>query len=157
MSCGGWANAEAPFSIACLDRRAFLGDADHSARCSISDLIREVDNDEMCETVNIRSQISGAVISKGWPRKGANPKKILENQPATSHMHWFAVENQFSSPSSTTSTCVCAYVNIPSLSSFLPSPSSTAPLPLPFFFGFRLRVCMPSFRMASGRLTPCSL
>lgn len=34
---------------------------------------------------------------------------------------------------------------------------STPPLPLPFFFGLRFLVCIPSFRIASGRLTPCNL
>lgn len=46
--------------------------------------------------------------------------------------------------------------------SYTPSPSSFFPfddrsLPLPPFFGFRFLVCMPSLRMASGRLTPCNL
>lgn len=50
-----------------------------------------------------------------------------------------------------------SYRYLPSLSSFLVRPSSTAELPLPFFFGFRLRVWIPSFRIARGRLIPCSL
>lgn len=56
--------------------------------------------------------------------------------------------------------CCFRIHRVPSLSSFLFMPMSTPPLlplPLPFFFGFRFLVCMPSFRIASGRLTPCSL
>jgi len=40
-------------------------------------------------------------------------------------------------------------------SSFLTKPNTSGPLPA--FFGFRFRVWMPSFRIASGRLMPCNL
>lgn len=42
------------------------------------------------------------------------------------------------------------------MSSFFTKPKTSAALD-PLFFGFLFRVCIPSFRIANGRFTPCNL